>query len=228
MAGNRDYIPSNDAEFDQWFANLVDYVDRKTAGATPAWDHIPRRHVQELDAAYDDWFLYYQPTKLPHTPAQNQAKNDARKRAEAVIRPFVRRFLHFEPVTNAERVDMRIPLHDKVRTDHVLVPEEVEFNLVIEGIRVVHVSFKVLGAPHDAKPEGYDGAVVVWYIDETGEGAPEGGPHDFPEHTMASRTPHIIPFTEAQRGKTVYVACAWQNERGFLGRWSDVKSTVIP
>jgi len=224
----RNYIPANDAAFDQWFANLVDYVDRKTAGATPEWDHIPRRHVQELDAAYDDWFLYYQPTKQPHTPVQTQAKNDARARAERVIRPFVRRFLYFEPVTNADRVALALPLHDKVRTDHLIVPEEVELVLLIEGIRVVHAQFRVLGAANIAKPDGYDGAVVVWYISQDGEGPPEGGPDDYPEHTMASRTPHIIQFKENERGKTVYVAAAWQNERGFLGRWSDVQSTVIP
>ena len=30
MAGNRDYIPSNDAAFDAWFRNLVEYVVGKT------------------------------------------------------------------------------------------------------------------------------------------------------------------------------------------------------
>ncbi|MDR1839930.1 MAG: hypothetical protein LBQ93_10160 [Treponema sp.] len=30
------------------------------------------------------------------------------------------------------------------------------------------------------------------------------------------------------RGKTAYFALSWQNERGILGRWSDIKSTVIP
>jgi len=122
--------------------------------------------------------------------------------------------------TNPGRVNIRVPLHDTIRTDHVLVPEEVEFNLVIEGIRVVHVHFKVLGEVGHAKPEGYEGAVVVWYISENGEGPPEGGADDFQEHTMASRTPYLLQFNESERGKTVYVALCWQNERGFRGRSS--------
>ena len=222
------FIPRSDAEFNDWFSNLVNYVVSKTSGPTPAWDHIPVRHVFELVAALDDWRANYTPTLGPHTPADIAAKNDSRRRSERIIRPFVRRFLHFEPVTNADRVNMRIPLHDKIRTDHVLVPEEVEFVLTISGIRVVHVDFWILGATHKAKPEGYDGAVVVWYISENGEGPPEGGADDFHEHTMASRTPHILEFPEEERGKTVYVALCWQNERGFTGRWSDIKSTVIP
>ena len=231
MAGNRDFIPANDAAFDAWFRNLVEYVEAKAAvppgspaGTLPEWDHIPQRHVAELTAAFDDWRPYYDRTLEPHTPAAITAKNDARARAERVIRPFVRRFLHFEPVTNADRTNMAIPLHDKIRTDHTVVTEEVEFNLVIEGIRVVHVHFKVLGAPGNAKPEGYDGAVVIWDV----LSEPPADPDHLNRHTMASRTPHIIEFPEEERGKTVYVALAWQNERGILGRWSDIKSTVVP
>jgi hypothetical protein len=127
-------------------------------------------------------------------------------------------------VNNADRVSMALPLHDKIRTDHVVVPEEVEFVLIIEGIRVVHVDFKVLGATGSAKPEGYDGAVIVWDVLD----APPTDPDALTRHTMASRTPFILEFPEIERGKTVYVALCWQNERGITGRWSDIKSTVIP
>jgi hypothetical protein len=45
---------------------------------------------------------------------------------------------------------------------------------------------------------------------------------------MASRTPHLLQFPENLRGKTVYIAGCWQNERGILGAWSDIQSAVIP
>jgi hypothetical protein len=45
---------------------------------------------------------------------------------------------------------------------------------------------------------------------------------------MASKTPHTFFFDETQRGKTVYIAAAWQNERGNIGQWSDIQSVVIP
>ena len=220
----RDYIPHPDAEFNDWFKNLAAYVAGKTSGANPAWDHIPLRHMLELAAATEDWRNYYTPTLAPHTPAAVAAKNDSRRRVERVIRPFVRRFLHFEPVTNADRVNMAIPLHDIIRTDHKVVEEEVEFVLIIRSIRVVHVDFWILGSGHKAKPEGYDGAVLVWdVLDE-----PPADPDHLNRHTMASRTPHTLEFTEEERGKTVYAALAWQNERGLTGRWSDIKSAVVP
>ena len=37
-----------------------------------------------------------------------------------------------------------------------------------------------------------------------------------------------IHFDETERGKTVYVALTWQNERGIRGQWSDIKSAIVP
>jgi hypothetical protein len=45
---------------------------------------------------------------------------------------------------------------------------------------------------------------------------------------MASKTPHALEFTEEERGKTVYIAATWQNERGIIGNWSEIQSAVIP
>ncbi|MDR2586431.1 MAG: hypothetical protein LBC84_09510 [Prevotellaceae bacterium] len=45
---------------------------------------------------------------------------------------------------------------------------------------------------------------------------------------MASRRPFTLHFDETERGKTVQVALAWQNERGIRGAWSEYKSAIIP
>jgi hypothetical protein len=45
---------------------------------------------------------------------------------------------------------------------------------------------------------------------------------------LATRTPHILEFTEEERGKTVYVAICWQNEKGEKGPWSEIESAIVP
>jgi hypothetical protein len=45
---------------------------------------------------------------------------------------------------------------------------------------------------------------------------------------MASKTPHSLDFPEEERGKTVYIAAAWQNERGIIGPWSEIQNAIIP
>jgi hypothetical protein len=120
------------------------------------------------------------------------------------------------------RLGLRPP--DRIRTEHVVVNEMVEFDLSLRGIREVVVNFWIKGADHRAKPAGYDGAVLVW---DTLPAPPER-PTDLAEHTMASRSPHIIEFDESDRGKTVYIALQWQNERGLTGPWSEMQTAVVP
>jgi hypothetical protein len=140
------------------------------------------------------------------------------------LREFVNQFLRFPPVTNPDRAEMGVPNHDTIRTDHKVVTENVDFVIHLSSIRELVVDFWIQGASHKAKPEGYDGAVIIWGLRDT----PPDNPDELPRHTMASRTPYTLHFDEADRGKTVQIALAWQNERGILGAWSEYKSAIVP
>jgi len=112
------YIPRQDGEFDIWFLNLLQYIRKKTQEGPGRWTDIPEREISALIAANEDWRTYYEPTLLPHTPAATADKNNARKRAESVISHFVQRFLQWHQVTDADRVNMRIPTREKTRAVH--------------------------------------------------------------------------------------------------------------
>jgi len=47
-SSHRDYIPHNAAQFNAFVKNIIQYVEKNTGGATPAWQGIPRprRHAQ--------------------------------------------------------------------------------------------------------------------------------------------------------------------------------------
>ncbi|MDR2597616.1 MAG: hypothetical protein LBC76_09910 [Treponema sp.] len=38
----------------------------------------------------------------------------------------------------------------------------------------------------------------------------------------------VLEFDETERGRTVYIALSWQNERGLIGQWSEIQNAVIP
>jgi hypothetical protein len=100
----------------------------------------------------------------------------------------------------------------------------VEFSFRVKGIRQVQVDFRVQGSVNKAKPANYAGAVVVWDIlDKTPE-----QPEDLSRHALASRTPYAIDFKEKERGKTVYAALCWENEKGQRGPWSEVQAAIVP
>ena len=221
---SNDYIPRHDADFNNWYENMVHYVTERAQGAESQWEYIPQSAVNELNEGFQDWSEHYTPTLQPHTPAITTEKNNARVRAERVIRAFVQRFLHWPPVTDGDRVNMNIPNRSNTRTQHHEVTEIVELDLTLRNIREILVEFWVKGSTSKAKPTGYDGAVLVWDVLDT----PTERPEAITRHTIASRTPHAIQFDETEHGKTVYVALAWQNERGNTGAWSEILNTVIP
>jgi hypothetical protein len=224
MAQRKGYIPRNDAEFTDFFMNLHAYVLKKTKGSPPAWTHLPAEEMTALGNAQAAWVTAYAKMAQPHTPVETKEKNRVRKASEKTLREFVNRFLRYPPVTDEDRDYMGIPNPDTVRTHHDLPTEQVEFTFKIKTIREVEVHFKVAGAESKAKPVGYEGAVVIWEVLDK----PPSGPEDLTKHKLASRTPYTIKFKEAERGKTVYVALAWQNGKAVVGDWSAVESTVVP
>ena len=182
---SKDYIPRHDAEFQNWFDNIVKYVTARTAGGNPIWSYIPASAVQQLKAAFDDWDANYTPTLQPHTPALTVEKNNARTRAESAIRPFVQRFLHWDPVTDGDRTNMGIPLRSGTRTQHHEVTEIVEFDLTLHNIREILVEFWIKGnAVSKAKPQGYDGTVIIWDV----LAAPPERPDSLNRHTIFKLT----------------------------------------
>jgi len=227
MSSKKDYIPHNNSEFNSWFNTLTLYVSDRCGGSKPDWDHIPKRELDELKAAFDDWSANYSPTLKPHTSDVTRMRDLARGRAEKIIRPFVQRHLYCDPpVSSGDRVNVKLRDRDRIRTDRSTVGEEVQWHFDIRGIRQVHTHFRVLGASGKAKPEGYD--VVVAYEVRDASAPPPERPEDLSRRVNASRTPFTLEFDETERGKKVYAAMAWQNDRKILGSWSAIQWTFIP
>ena len=72
------YIPFNDAAFDAWFNNLVEYVLARVMTGTPVWTHIPV--AETLDNVRTAWHTAYVPTLKPHTKVDTEAKMTRKRR----------------------------------------------------------------------------------------------------------------------------------------------------
>ena len=220
MTGRRhDYIPSNARQFSAFMRNLLEYAMKKKT----AWN-LPQARLDTLWGLFDTFEDALNAATGAHTPAQTLARQEAQAAATAELRAFVNQFLRFPPVTNVDRVEMGVPNHDTIRTDHFVVTENVDFVIRLSAIRELVINFWIQGADHRAKPTGYEGAVIIWGIAD----APPENPEELTHHIMASRTPFTLHFDEEERGKTVYVALAWQNERGIRGTWSEYKTAIVP
>jgi hypothetical protein len=224
MAHSKDYIPNNDAKFNEWLKFLSQYVGSKTSGSAPAWTHIPKAVLDLLIDIYSAWYTAYGPTIGPHTPVQTEAKNDAKKAAKKMVRPFINQYLRFLPVTDEDRTAMGIPNHDTTRTP-IGRPKTIPvFNIVIKGIRKVTIPFHDEGTTSRAIPYGMNGAIVSWKVSDTPVTDPK-----LLEHTeLATKSPAVLHFEEADRGKTVSIALQWQNETGVRGDFSEIENAIVP
>jgi hypothetical protein len=61
----------------------------KRGGQTPEWTQIPAPARRSVADAYTARYAAYAKTIGPHTPVDTEAKNDAKRAAKAVVRPFV-------------------------------------------------------------------------------------------------------------------------------------------
>jgi hypothetical protein len=223
MAHTQDFIPSRDAEFDGWLANLTGYVDTKTSGG--AWTHIPPDKVTVLKGHNTDWHAAYAKTLGPHTSVDTEEKNDRRKTAEAFARQFVAQYLKFDPVTNEDRTAMNLHNRD---TTHTPVGKPATRALITDlktlgGFRV-EIRFQDEATPGShAIPYGCNGCLLnyTWGPEKTTDYAA------LTQTRLMTRTPFVLDLPPEAEGKFLSCAVRWQNERGELGPWSEIMYVVI-
>ncbi|MDR1147371.1 MAG: hypothetical protein LBK66_01955 [Spirochaetaceae bacterium] len=223
MARTQDFIPSRDAEFDGWLANLTSYVNTKTSSG--AWTHIPPDKVTALNGHNTDWHTAYTKILGPHTSVDTEEKNDQRKAAEGFVRPFIQQYLKFDPVTNEDRTAMNLHNRD---TTHTPIEKPTTRALITDlkalgGFRV-EIRFQDEATPDShAIPYGCNGCLLnfVWGPEKVTDYAA------LTQTQLMTRTPFVLDLPPEAEGKFLSCATRWQNERGELGPWGEIQHIVI-
>jgi hypothetical protein len=224
MAHVKDFIPQNPFQFNEFFGNIVNYVDNRCGGAAPVWTHIPQADRNSLKDAYARWYAAYSATLRPHTSSETADRNIAFREASKFLRLFINRFFRYGQVSDGDLIGMEIPVHDPVRTPLGAPDQLVQVSLEPSYFRVIRVNFRAEGAANRARPYGCNGAVIKLLVSD----APADSLKKMAEAGIATRTPHILTFPDEERGKVLSVAMCWQNKRGECGLWSDIAWAFIP
>jgi hypothetical protein len=229
MAHGKKIIPGKDKNFNDFFKIVYQYTSVKTSGTPSDWSHIPAAEVTNLGNSYADWYTFYAPTLKDHTRAETAAKNMARRRNQPVLADFIQTWFRRFPkiVTNADLIAMGIPPIDTDRTPIGVPKTRPVFIIQVRDTRLIAIIFYDEATPESsARPYGMNGAVVSFAISHDGTVITD---HKQLIHTeLATHTPHLLHFAEADRGKTVYIAMQWQNESGERGEPTEIQSAVIP
>jgi hypothetical protein len=129
-----------------------------------------------------------------------------------------------DAITIPIRDELGLIIKDTTRTPVPVPSTYPEFFVKVKDIRMLEVHFKDKGSANKARPYGYSGAVVYYGVSDAAPVEAE----DLPHSLLATKTPYTLTFTEAERGKRVYIALVWQNEKGQKGPFSQVEEAFIP
>jgi hypothetical protein len=215
-----DYIPQKDSELAPWSANFTAQV---VANAT-TWA-IPTNEVTRLQTANTSFAALHAKADSPaKTSIIVAEKNAARKTLVAEIRALADFRLKNPIITNAQRIALGLHVRDNTPTTIPVPKSRPELDIDVVDFRRLKVIFHDMGSDSKAKPYGVNGAVIVYAVLDV----PPADINALIRSVLATRTPHILEFTEEERGKTVYMAICWQNEKGERGPLSEIESAIVP
>jgi hypothetical protein len=215
-----DYIPRTDSELVAWSDNfchtISDYATK--------WE-IPTEEVAALKAADVAFNSVHLRADSPMRDSIIvKEKNAARKALVDKIRMMTRFRLQNPIITDADRARLGISVHDVTPTNIPVPGTRPVIDVRILDFRRLEIHFHDTESESRAKPYGVNGAVINYAVLD----APPANLDALARNVLATRTPHILEFTEEERGRTVYIAMRWQNEKGQKGPWSKIESAIVP
>jgi hypothetical protein len=151
---------------------------------------------------------------------------EARKRDEPVLRNFCQRFFYACPdiVTDAQLESMNLRRHDKSRTPHA-TPSVIPAAEVVTTANRTHKVTALNPLTNDKrKPAQVAGVAFAYRVRKADAPVPEAA--DMPSAFQAAPS-RTFQYEERQIGMTASYACAYENEGGHRGEWSNVVSLII-
>jgi hypothetical protein len=228
MSSKTDWLPDNHESLYNQANRTTDYLTSENltrfgiTGILLTWyygEYI-RRH-DAFNAAFEDWI-----NRAERTMAKTATLVDSKKLFKESYRQLYIGYLkgnHF--VTDADLIEMGMPKRVSGGKTHAPQPTTLVEATVDTSIpATIGINFRDKNAKSIAKPKGMHGVELIWEILDS-------PPADWSKLTHSvsdTRTPMQLTFTGEQRGKTLYFAMRWENNRGEKGPWNDIINVIIP
>jgi hypothetical protein len=216
---NKNFIPKGDIPFNEWQGTLISYAKGKLAN----WN-IPQEDFDELVTLQTAFARNFNTAenRVTRTRATVWAKTSARQIYEKEMRLFIREHLTYNRrVANTDRVNMQLPIHDKIRTRAPLLTARpsghVDFSVHQQHTMHVRESTEKRRADH---AYGFE----VW--SKIGGERPLGD-NDFQYAGFSTSTSLKLKYLLQDVGKTVYYRVRWVNRHHQPGPWSETIITAV-
>lgn len=216
-----DYIPTTDADFNTWQANLLDYLNANLTAFG-----LEHADIAPLETAQTEWVTTYSAQVAAQAAAQgaSQAKQLAHNNYVQMLRALVQRLQSHPAMTDRHRANLGVHIRETGRTP-VSAPQTRPVATIDTSQRLQHtINFSDETTPsRRAKPEGMMGC-EIWV--KVGDGVPVD-PSELKYLAMDTATPYIATYDGAVGGKLAHYMLRWVSRRGEHGPWSQTVSATI-
>ncbi len=220
MASN--YLPQPLPDFLNWVQNFRDLIV-----ANPTTYGLVAGDATAIDTSISAFEAAYALSTAPatRTPVTVQATIDARNASVQVVRGYGRLVLANAGVADADKLALGLHLRDPVNTK-IPAPSTAPVVNVI-GITpgvLTMTSRDSMAAPKvKAKPFG---ATQLLLYAQFGTVAPVT-PAATPFRGAFTKTPFALDTSSGTPGQTAYIYGRWQNQKGEVGPWSALATSII-
>ncbi|MDR2509647.1 MAG: hypothetical protein LBC77_03270 [Spirochaetaceae bacterium] len=220
MASYRDYVPHKDSELLVFAKTFYAYALANYARwGVPS----PQTIIDGEIAAYEAALAAYQSPN--HGKVDTLAKREAHEALAHALRTYIQGFVSRNPgVTDGDRERMGLPLRDSTPTAHPVPDVKPDAEAVPSGKGRHTVRAINPGGAGGKKPAGAKG--VAFACHKRGQGEPRIEAEEMPSEFQV-KSVKDYQWHESDYGKVADYACAYENESGKRGPWSDVVSVII-
>jgi hypothetical protein len=156
-------------------------------------------------------------TRTRVTVAECKAAFNALK---AFMRDFKRRYFIKPPLTDADFISLGLRPPSSTRTPVTPPKDGPEFSIVPMGRGAIGILYwDGMSGKRGSKPHGVEGVRIFYRVSDV----PITDQEQLTKSVWATKCPHIIRFTEADRGKRVYFALKWEiRKEDGESPWSEI------
>ena len=220
MATN--YLPQKLSTFRTWALNFATLIQ----GSPPTYGLVAGDSAT-ITTAVDTFDAAYTISTAPatRTPVTVQATIDARNAAVQVIRSYARIILANAGVADSDKTALGLHLRDPVNTP-VPAPSTAPIVAVVgatPGVLTCTSRDSMSSPGVKAKPFG---ATQLQVFAQFGTVAPVS-PAATPFRGVFTKTPFALDTSPGTPGQTAFIYARWVNQKGQVGPWSALATSVI-
>lgn len=221
-----DFIPSADAEFDEWQQNFVTHA---VAGAS-SWA-IPAPRVTDITNRQAEWAADYAAggKHVDRTDSQQVKKTQTRNVYEKEIREFIGEFIRKNSlIDDDDRRAMKVTVPDTEPTDRVQIETAPNIRLLPKaGARFIVECRVESDSTRPSRPADADGVELAYIVADKSE--PPANPGAATERKLNGSARVRLELNIADAGKSLHCFARWVNatDESKNGPWSTLSSKII-